>query len=411
VPAVVRNKAALAGADGWLRDLPDLVDTLAREWSITVGPAFDDSTEGLVAQVSFPDGTPAVLKVLIPRSYSPDAARHEITVLRLADGEGCARLLRADTDRGALLLERLGPSMHSLGLPIQARHEILCSCASRLWRRRPGPDCGLPTGADKARWLMSYITRTWAELGRPCSERAVTYALDCAARRLAAHDDSRAVLVHGDVHEWNALAAGAGFKLVDPDGLLAEPEYDLGVMMREDPHQLLSGDPLSRARWLASRCGLDATAIWEWGVVERVSTGLLCTGIGLQPVGRQMLAAADRVALSPWNSGPLSLSASLGGAEVWRYGQCSANDRRRRPVERDAPVDHGRRVDRRGGDPAADQPPDRHVPAAGLATVGRAVLSGTADDGQELRRARARVRALRERRPAGQRTGLPGGDP
>jgi hypothetical protein len=32
------------------------------------------------------------------------------------------------------------------------------------------------------------------------------------------------------------------------------------------------------------------------GVVERVSTGLLGTRIGLQPVARQMLAAADHVA-------------------------------------------------------------------------------------------------------------------
>jgi len=31
-------------------------------------------------------------------------------------------------------------------------------------------------------------------------------------------------------------------------------------------------------------------------VAERVSTGLLCTRIGLQPVGREMLATADRVA-------------------------------------------------------------------------------------------------------------------
>jgi streptomycin 6-kinase len=46
----------------------------------------------------------------------------------------------------------------------------------------------------------------------------------------------------------------------------------------------------------AARSGLDATAIWERGVAERVSTGLLCTRIGLQPVGRQLLAAADQVA-------------------------------------------------------------------------------------------------------------------
>jgi streptomycin 6-kinase len=161
------------------------------------------------------------------------------------------------------------------------------------------PGCGLPTGADRGRQLTGAIIATWEELGRPCSERAVADALACLARRVAAHDDERAVLVHGDVHQWNALESGGGtFTLVDPDGLLAEAECDLGVLMREDPLELLRGDPGERARWLAARCGLDATAIWEWGVAERVSTGLALTRIGLQPVARQMLAAADHVTSS-----------------------------------------------------------------------------------------------------------------
>ena len=102
--------------------------------------------------------------------------------------------------------------------------------------------------------------------------------LDCAGRRAAASDPARAVLVHGDVHRWNALQASDGsFKLVDPDGLLAEREYDLGIVMREDPADLMEGDPMARARRLAALTGLDAQAIWEWGVVERVSTGLLGT--------------------------------------------------------------------------------------------------------------------------------------
>ncbi|MDP2290133.1 MAG: hypothetical protein Q8M22_03030 [Actinomycetota bacterium] len=80
--------------------------------------------------------------------------------------------------------------------------------------------------------------------------------------------------------------------------MLAEAEYDLGVLMREDPVELLADGPMQRAQWLAARTGLDATAIWEWGVIERVSTGLLCTQIGLEPVGRQMLHAADVVSRS-----------------------------------------------------------------------------------------------------------------
>ena len=291
VPAVVRNKALAAGADSWLRGLPDLVAVLEQEWAVIVGRAFGDATEAFVAAATLADGTPAVLKLLVPRDF--DAAGHEITALRLAAGDGCARLLRADESRGAMLLERLGPSMYELGLPMGQRHEILCSCAEKMWR--PAPECGLPTGADRGRRLAGFITRTWEELDHPCSARAVAEALACAERRVAAHDDERAVLVHGDVHQWNALRAGDGFKLVDPDGVLAEPEYDLGILMREDPVELLAGDPRLRSRWLARRCGLDAAAIWEWGVVERVSTGLLLTRVGLPLVGREMLAAADYV--------------------------------------------------------------------------------------------------------------------
>jgi streptomycin 6-kinase len=292
VPAVVRNKALAAGAASWLRDLPELAAGLEREWSITLGPPYGGGTEAFVARATLRDGTPAVLKLLIPRPG--DHAGREIAVLRLADGDGCARLLRADAARGALLLERLGRPLHQLGLPMGQRHEILCSAAARVWR--PAAGCGLPTGAQKGRWLADFITATWEELGRPCSERAIDYALACAAKRTAAHDDERAVLVHGDLHQWNALQAGSGFKLVDPDGLLAEAEYDLGILMREDPVELLRGDPRELARWLAARCDLDATAIWQWGVVERVSTGLLATKVELQPAGREMLAAADHAA-------------------------------------------------------------------------------------------------------------------
>lgn len=292
ISAVMRNKARAAGAEAWLAELPGLIADLSREWSITVGRPYDSGTEAYVAEATMADGTPAVLKLVIPRAG--DHARNEITVLRLAGGNGCARLLRSDEARSALLLERLGRPLVDLGLPIRRRHEILCAAASQLWR--PAPGCGLPTGAAKGRWLVDFITTTWEQLDRPCSECAIDHALACAGRRIAAHDDERAVLVHGDVHQWNALESATGFALVDPDGLLAEAEYDMGIVMREDPAELMVGDPFARAAWLAAHTGLDATAIWEWGVVERVSTGLLCTSIEFQPVGREMLAAAERVA-------------------------------------------------------------------------------------------------------------------
>jgi streptomycin 6-kinase len=296
IPETVRTKALVAGAHQWLDDLPALVADLERDWEITAGDVYDGGTEAYVARAVRADGTPAVLKLLVPRPT--DDAANEITVLRLADGDGCAALLRDDASRGAMLVERLGPSLADLRLPIGQRHEILCTTAQRLWR--PAAGSGLPTGAQKGRWLIDHIVTTWEKLDRPCDERAVDHALACAEHRIVAHDDERAVLVHGDVHEWNTLSAVSpavgGWKFVDPDGLLAEAEYDMGIVMREDAEELMQGEPYARARWLAQRTGLDATAIWEWGVVERVSTGLLCTMIGLQPFGRQMLSAADRIA-------------------------------------------------------------------------------------------------------------------
>jgi len=65
--------------------------------------------------------------------------------------------------------------------------------------------------------------------------------------------------------------------------------------MREDPVELMEDDPWARAHWLAERTGTDATAIWEWGVAERVSTGLVLAGVGLQPLAGRMLGAADAI--------------------------------------------------------------------------------------------------------------------
>jgi streptomycin 6-kinase len=292
VPQVVRNKALAAGADRWLDDLPSIVADLEGLWGISVGRGFPHATEAFVAEATTSEGGQAVLKVHIDRPGNH--VSHEIRVLRTVAGDGCAELLQHDEARGARLLERLGRPLVELGLDIETRHAVLCDTAARVWRHEP--DKSLQSGADKARWLARFVEHEWEGLGRPCSEAAVDHALACAHRRAAAHDDERAVLVHGDVHQWNALQSKTGFKLVDPDGLRAEPEYDLGIIMREDPEALLEGDPRDRAHWLAGRTGLDPTAIWEWGCIERVSTGLLGTRVGLQPVAREMLATAERIA-------------------------------------------------------------------------------------------------------------------
>ncbi|MCU7727381.1 aminoglycoside phosphotransferase family protein [Actinoplanes sp. KI2] len=288
LPAAVRAKAVDLGATAWLENLPELIATLAAAWDLRLGAPFQDPTEAYVVEVTRNDGTPAVLKLLVPRPGSTAAG--EITFLREAGGDACARLLAYEESLGALLLERLGPALSDLGLPMSRRLPILCDLAAAVWRPT---DVDLPTGAVRAARMSRYVHRKWAELGEPCCRAAVDQALAAGESRRRAHAPGRAVLVHGDIHQWNAMRAGAGFKLVDPDGYVAEPECDLGVLLREDPAE---GDLRDRCRWLADRTGTDPRAIWEWGLLDRVATGLTLTVAGLQPVAAQMLAAAEEIA-------------------------------------------------------------------------------------------------------------------
>lgn len=315
IPEVLANKARSLEAEGWLADLESTVAGIERDWGLCAGRPYADGTEAWVAPVTDGAGRPSVLKLCVPRPGDDRfcSARREARVLDLVGGRGCVDLERYDIDRGALLLEQLGPSLADLGRPFGERLDILAGLAAAFWTPVQGrelpAELDLQTGADKALWLIEFIETTWAELDRPCTERAVGQAIGAAERRADAHDPERAVLVHGDIHPWNTLRVESAehappgspdWKLIDPDGLMAEPEYDLGVLLREDPDELLAdiiaGDPRWRARWLAERTGTDEDAIWDWGLSERVSTGLLAVQIGLQPIGDQMLAAADGLA-------------------------------------------------------------------------------------------------------------------
>lgn len=289
IPDQVRRTVIADGNASWLDELPGVVDSLAQEWSLVVGSAFAGGHAALVVEVTRADGTPAVLKIGVP---GRDVG-HEATALRLAGGTGCAELLGEDLGRQALLLERLGPPMHDVVADPARRHTLLCDAAVRLWRPL-GPDVGLPTGAELAGQYAERLPELWERAGRPCSPATVADALTCMDRRRRAHDDRSAVLVHGDLHEENALRAGdGGYKLIDPAGLRAEPACDLGTIVRCNPG--LGDDLRVRTERLASRTGVEATAIWEWGTVHRVVSGVYACSIGFQPFGAQLLAAADRL--------------------------------------------------------------------------------------------------------------------
>lgn len=294
LPAAARRRALAEGARGkaWLADLPKLYEALVRRWGLTSSVVLEGGSEALAVAVDLPDGRAAVLKIAPPWAGLMGTERR---VLEAAAGRGFAELYAVDEPAGALLMERLGERLDESGLPVEAQWSELCRCLQQVWRIPPPG--GLMDGAGKARSLLEFIGQTHQGLGGPLSPAVLSLAQTYAEARATAHLPDKAVLAHGDGHAANALAsAQGGFKLIDPDPLFVEPAYDLGILMREWTQDMLSAPPLqngrARCEALSAATGVDASAIWQWGFLETVSTGLLCVKLEIAD-GPEMLQIAE----------------------------------------------------------------------------------------------------------------------
>ena len=301
VPTLVRRRALALGEPGsaWLEELDATVSRVAREWDLKVGPVLTGGSGALVAEVIMPAGVDAVLKIAVP---DPEISTIEADILRAAEGRGYARLYLHNRAERAIVLERLGPPMWQQDWPQDQQLAVYCAALQEAWTVPVDPQ-GLINGAGKATWLEDFIPRMWESLERPCRERTITLALDFAVRRRASFDPTRAVICHGDAHPGNLLApfrSRETYKFIDPEGCFIEPEYDLGCWLRgwrPGPDDEPGPGRLAReaAGQLSALTGTDTQTIWEWGFIERVSSGLLLTQLG-HTEGAAYLSIADDIA-------------------------------------------------------------------------------------------------------------------
>lgn len=299
LPPLVRRRAEEAGPPGqaWLAALPELTAALTSKWAFEPQDVIAGGSEAFVigGQIDA-DGRPAVIKIGLPTDCD---CVHEAGILEQASGHGFVELFDLDEDRNALLLERLGGCLGNSSLTEDERMAKLLGAMQRAWVEVDDPEeAGMMSGGAKARWLANFIESTWAALDEPCPRGTIEVALDFCQDRDAAHNPATARLVHADAHETNALFTldGDDVKLIDPDGLFAEPACDLATLMR-DYSSSLAEDPLglgiARSEKLAAMTGIDETAIWQWGMMERVSTALMLLKLELTEEGHEMMAVAN----------------------------------------------------------------------------------------------------------------------
>ena len=269
---LIRNVVGAWGDDGvrWLAELPAIVQQLAQVWDLTIGAPFELSYH-YVAAVTCADGTPAVLKLGVPDGGS---LASEAPALAAFDGQGAVRLLRADLARGALLLERVAPGTRLREL-VPAHDAEATSVLAGLMRRLHVPPpfgCPLPDVRTKAEAFDEYLA-LYGEAGP--LPRALVVRAARLIRELCASAPA-AVVLHGDLHHDNILSATrAPWLAIDPKGVVGEPAYEVGALLRNPLPQLLAmPNPgrvtARRVDQLAEALGIDRARIRGWGLAQAV---------------------------------------------------------------------------------------------------------------------------------------------
>lgn len=297
VSEMTRGKALAAGDVGcaWLEGLDALVDSLEEKWNIRVGEGMNGGSHAFVAPAAGADGAQYVLKVELPDNPAEEFL-HGVRALELADGHGYAKLYAFDVQNRACLLEKLGGTLRKSTIPPHRQMKIICDALQDTWRM-PASGEGLTIGG--VGWFRTFLPGAWETTDRPCSRRALQQALSYLDEIEREQNPDEYVLLHGDAHNNNTLESldhPGTYKLIDPDGLFYEKAYDLGVLMREWPEEYRDA-PLKSGRercaFLAEYTGVSEEAVWRWGFLQMMATGLLLIQIGGEELGREMLGIAE----------------------------------------------------------------------------------------------------------------------
>ncbi|WP_329311789.1 aminoglycoside phosphotransferase family protein [Streptomyces sp. NBC_01262] len=291
---LVRTVSAWEGEAGraWLDALPGRVADHLGRWELRAERVFNPGGQiSMIVLVRRADGTSAVLKAGMVNAET----RHEGAALARWDGRGAVRLLDADPADGVLLLERLQGDVSLRSLPEQKAMLEASALLQRLW---VPPGDGHPFDsvaghtARLAATLRARREQPWAADAR----QLIDEALD--ARERALSEPVPDMLLHGDYHHGNVLAADrTPWLAIDPKPLVGDPAYDLAWLVR-DRLDTLAASPGAesaarrRVTKLADSLDLDRDRLRAWTLFRAVEAGIWGLSVGDRPSAELLLEFA-----------------------------------------------------------------------------------------------------------------------
>jgi streptomycin 6-kinase len=239
----------------WLDRLPHTLRDLERRWSLVLGAPFHEETScAWAAPATRADGTTAVLKLGMPHMEGV----HEIQGLRFWDGDPTVRLLEADDDLGAMLIERCQPGTALRALPEAEQDVIIAGLLRRLWRSPPAAHVFPPLAALMEHWSDETLSAAelWPDAG------LVRAGLDLF-KELPQTAPAQ-MLLATDLHAGNVLRSQREpWLVIDPKPFIGDPAYDATQHLFNCDARLRS-DPDATIGRIADLLGVDRERVRLW---------------------------------------------------------------------------------------------------------------------------------------------------
>ncbi|MGG0667309.1 aminoglycoside phosphotransferase family protein [Lederbergia citrisecunda] len=262
----------------WLQSLEDNVNSIAHDWGLTLESPVTNLSYNYVIHVIDYNSDPYILKIGLPGFDF----QNEVRTLQLYNGQGCAKLLKADASRGAMLLEKLQPGTM---LCAETDEVVVIQNFCHVWKeiRCPLPTAyDFPTVLDWAAAFPKYQSNHPKNNG-PIPNEWVKMAVDYLHE---IHQSSTEIgLLHGDLHHENILFSNErGWLAIDPKGVAGSPYFDVvsflinHLFTKSNPEALLKKRvdllseslDLNREKLLKSAVSMS-TLYACWGIEDKDS--------------------------------------------------------------------------------------------------------------------------------------------
>jgi streptomycin 6-kinase len=242
--------------EDWLGQLPVRIRELQDRWSLSIEAPFEngDTSAAWVARATRPDGTRSVLKLGMPHMEGAQ----EIDGLRLWDGDPTVRLLEADPDMNAMLLEACEPGTSLREEPEARQDVIIAGLLRRIWRRPPPPHRLRPLSTMLAYWAeeTEAVAHSWSDAGLVRAGLGLFSELS-----VAAPDD---VLLATDLHAGNVLRAQREpWLVIDPKPFVGDRTYDATQHLFNCRQRVLEA-PRATIDSFADRLAVDRERLRLW---------------------------------------------------------------------------------------------------------------------------------------------------